>query len=514
MIFVFLFSSLLSGLSELHELYLDNNNLHTIHVNALDDTNLHVLHLQHNFLDFVNIDDMHIIGDDPLDFENVSPFQSLHKLQVLNMRNNSMRTFLSDWSLVNIALIELDLGHNRIEELNFFNILNKWTNAIMIDVSNNNITTINAHKNGLVHGNQSSVTWNLNDNPLKCDCVVIYFAKHLQMQTLQKFNTTFIVDELKCSSPDRFVNQQLQNVPLNELTCPMDNANAKNKRCPEQCSCYVRTVDRTAVFNCSNANLTEIPALPNIKSLGLQFYELYIENNNISTFTMANTTGFANVSRIFAKNNSVEEILPEHLPNNLFALDLSGNKLKRIKPDVLSKLSHMQNLQNVSISQNPWICDCAAYELMKFIETHFTKMVGVDQITCDNNNTPITRISSTGLCPIQPSTIVIICISIALMVAVLVILSYEYRLEIMVWLFAHNISWFFDTKPNSHDHKKYDAFVLCATTDEEFVEDNLIPPLECGPNALKVCTLMREIKAGEIIGDKVNIPNRFIYIHR
>lgn len=447
---------------------------------------------------------MHIVGDDPSDFEHVSPFQSLHKLQVLNMRNNSMKTFLIDWSLVNIALTSLDLSYNQLEELNFFNILNKWTDAITIDASHNRIKTINAHKNGLVHENQSSVTWNLNHNPMKCDCVIIYFVRHLQMQTLENFNTTFIANELTCSSPERFVNQQLQTVPLIDLTCPMDNENATNKRCPERCSCYVRTIDRTAVFNCSNANLTEIPALPNIKSLGLQFYELYIENNNISTFTWANTTGYANVSRIFAKNNFVQEILPEHLPNNLFALDLSGNKLTRIEPDVLSKLSHMQNLQNVSISQNPWICDCAAYELMKFIEIHFTKMVGVDQITC-NNNTPITRISSSGLCPIPSSTIVIICISIALMAAVLVILSYEYRLEIMVWMFAHNISWFFDTKSNSVNHKKYDAFILCAQDDIEFVEENLRRPLENGPNPFKVCTLIQELKGGDLIGDVVSI---------
>lgn len=469
---------------------------------AFDGTNLRVLHLQNNFLEFQNIE------DGSLDVEKVSPFHSLNKLQILNMQNNSIKSFLNDWNMENVALTHLDLSYNHIEMINFGNIFNIWMEAITINISNNRITRLSMAKEIATNENQSPVTWILNHNPLTCDCLIIHFASHLknQMENMQNYSTKFITNELKCLSPDRFKNQRLENILLGELTCPLDNANAKKKRCPEHCSCYVRTVDNTAVFNCSNANLNEVPALPNIKSLGLQFYDLHIENNNISTLALANTVGYKNVNRIYAKNNSIEMILAEHLPSDLIALDLSDNKFKRINASVLMKLHHMVNLQNVSFSRNPWICDCAAYELLKFIEMHFMKIVGIDEITC-NNNKSMKLIRVNGLCPIEQTTILILCILLAIIVAIILLLTtlyYKHRQEILVWTFAHHkFAWFFHNKPKLDDHKKYDVFILYSIADEEFVMVNLIPKLESASNGLKVCTLMQELKAGDIVADQV-----------
>lgn len=469
---------------------------------AFDGTNLRVIHLQNNFLEFQNIE------DGSLDVEKVSPFHHLHKLQILNMRNNSMKSFLNDWNIENVALQQLDLSYNQIEMINFGNIFNIWMEAITINVTNNRITRLSVAKEFAINENQSTVTWILNHNPLKCDCLVIHFANHLenQIENVRNYSTKFITNELECFAPDQFKNQRLESVPLAKLTCPLDKENAKEKRCPGRCSCYVRTIDSTAVFNCSNANFNEVPALPNIKNLGLQFYDLHIENNNISNLPLANTIGYKNVNRIFAKNNSIEMVLAEHLPNDLIALDLSDNKFKRINASVLIKLHHMVNLQNVSLSRNPWICDCAAYELLKFIEMHFMKIVGIDEITC-NNNKSMKLIRANGLCPIEKTTILILCTFIAIIIALILLLTtlyYKHRQEILVWTFAHHkFVWFFHNKPKLDDRKKYDVFILCSTADEEFVMANLIPKLESESNGFKVCTLMQEIKAGDIVPDQV-----------
>lgn len=497
----------ISGLNDLQELYLDNNNLHTIHMAAFDGNSLRVLHLQNNFLEFQNIE------DGSFDVEKVSPFHSLNKLEVLNMRNNSMKTFLNDWNIENVELRQLDLSYNRIEMMDFGNIFNIWMNAITINVTNNRITRLSMAKNLATNEYQSPVTWILNHNPLKCDCLIIHFASHLknQMQNVQNYSTKFIANELNCLSPDRFKDQPLKNIPLGDLTCPLDKENATDKRCPKRCSCYVRTVDNTAVFNCSNANLNEVPALPNIKRLGLQFYDLHIENNNISTLALANTVGYRNVNRIFAKNNSIKTILAEHLPSDLIALDLSENKFQRINASVLMKLHHMANLQNVSFSRNPWACDCAAYELLKFIELHFTKIDGIDEITC-NNDKSMKLIRVNGLCPIEQTTILILCTLLAIILAIMLLLTtlyYKHRQEILVWTFAHHkFAWFFHNKPKLDDRKKYDVFILYSMADEEFVMVNLIPKLESASNGLKVCTLMQELKAGDIIPDQVRRNRR------
>lgn len=470
---------------------------------AFDDTGIRVLHLQNNYLEFQNFEDTF------WDFERASPFQQLDQLEVLNMRNNSMRIFLNDWHTSNIALKVLDVSYNQIKMIHFRNIFNDWTDTIRINLSNNQITTMSADREFHPNETTSQVVWILNHNPLNCDCLVVHFLRSLQTQSKnpQNLRTKFITNQLECAQPQRFAGHQPEYVPLAELTCPLDKENANEKRCPDKCSCFVRTVDSTAVFNCSNANLTKPPTLPDIKSLGLQFYELHIENNNISALAMANSTGYEYVNRIFAKNNSMENILPEHLPNNLFELDLSANKLKRINPGVLVKLNQMQSLQNVSFGQNPWICDCATYELMNFIKIHFTKIVGINEITCDNDKSLTLINASSNLCPIEIKIIVIILI--AAIVAIILLCStlfYKNQEEIMVWLFAHQqFSWLFHKSSEMEDHKQYDAFILYSTADEKFVAENLVPQLENGPNSLKICLLMREIQGGDIIPEQVGI---------
>lgn len=507
--FVYYFSDLVSELSDLQELYLDNNNLHTVHMAAFDGTSMRVLHLQNNQLDFQNIEE--ILENNRLDFENmgdswdferVSPFQKLDQLQVLNMRNNSMRTFLNDWHFANIALKELDVSYNQIEMIHFRDISNNWIDNIKINISNNQITTISADKNIKLNETQSQIVWILNHNPLHCDCLVVHFLRILQNSTVSR-SIKFITNQLECSSPKRFAKQRLETVPLTELTCPMDMKNQSKKQCPEKCTCLIRTVDSTAVFNCSNANLTKIPTLPSIKSvhIHLQSYELYIENNNISTLA-TNSTGYENVNRIFAKNNSIENILPEHLPNNLFELDLSANKLKRINPFVLSKLSGMKSLQNVSFGQNPWFCDCATYELMNFIRIHITKIVGINEISCENHKS--LSLIDANVCPIEKKTIIIILISVIAFLLLLTVLCYKNLREIKVWLFAHNISWIFINTPKDEDHKEHDAFILYSKSDENFVDEHLVKQLEKGPKPLKICLLMREMQGGDIIADKVS----------
>lgn len=498
---------MLSELIDLQELYLDNNNLHTVHMAAFDHTSIRVLHLQNNNLDFKNIEETF------WDFELASPFQKLSQLEVLNMRNNSMRTFLNDWHLSNVALKELDVSHNRIKMIHFRNIFNEWNDDIAINLSHNQISTMSADKDFRLNQTKTQITWILNDNPLNCDCLVVHFLNALRnqmdMNNTKNSRIKFITDQLKCLSPQRFAKQQPETVPLADLICPLDKPYANDKRCPNKCVCFVRTFDSAAVFNCSNANLTKVPTLPSIKRLGLQFYELHIENNNISTLATVNSTGYDHVYRIFAKNNSIERISTKHLPNNLLELDLSANKLKRISPNVLLKLQDTQSLRNISFGQNPWICDCGAYELLNFIKNHYGKILDINEITCYNDKSLSLINSHSNLCPITKTTILIIAIiAIAVFAAPILLLTtlfYKNREEIMVWLFAHNqfAAWLFDNTSKNDEHKKYDAFILYGSSDEKFVVENLVPQLENGPKPLKICLLMREMQCGDYIPEQV-----------
>lgn len=482
---------------------------------ALDDTDLRILQLQNNFIEFSNIE------ENGLDFETASPFQSLSKLEKLNLRNNSIEYFLNDWNVINVALIELDLSYNRIKMIDFGIILNIWIHNITIDLSHNQIQTLSGSK-GFGNFNESRSTWILNENPLKCDCLIVHFANYLRSKsntsTIRTATTTtttwnqndtikLITDNLTCAEPLHFAGMSPLIVPLNGLICPLEKDNkTAPKKCPQGCKCFVRTFDGTAVFNCSNANLTKLPNLPNIRSLGLQSYELHIENNNISSLPLANiTTGYQSVSRIFAKNNSIQHLDAANLPNNLITLDVSHNQLDRLTEATLMKLSHMPTLQHVVLGENAWICDCGTYGFWKFLKAYPNRINDMNDITCKNDRNVI-LLEIGNLCPIEQLTI--ICLSILVLIALILLMLtvfyYKYRLEIMVWMYAHyEFLWFFNKKTTLHEPKKHDAFILYAMADEEFLEKNLIPELENGCKPLKLCLLMRETKAGEFIPDQV-----------
>lgn len=490
---------LVSKLEHLQYVYLDNNNLHRIHLTAFDGTSLRVLHLQNNMLNFGNY------GEENWNTENASPFQTLHQLQELNMRNNSMTTFLHDWHTSNLALRDLDLSHNNIEMIDFRFIFNKWTHSIRINVSHNNIHSFNTAPNFIQMENESHVVWILNNNPLHCDCLLIHFAHTLQIQSLnseKNHGTQFITDALKCSTPKRFADQSLESIQLTDFTC-----NLNRTQCPDRCSCYVRTFDATTVFNCSNANLTKMPDIPKTISsylgLKLQLVELHIENNNITSLKSDNSTGYKNVNFIYAKNNLMENITAEHLPDNLFALDLSVNRLKRISLNALDKLNHMKNLQNITFDENQWICDCAAYESMKTIKNQFAEIVNVNDFTCDNDKS-MTMFNANALCPTDWKPALIIMITFVALISIFTTFFYKNRHEIMIWLFANNATWFFGKQTNVDCHKEFDAFIWYATLDEKFVADDLMPQLEnMGPKSLKICLLVREMQGGDVIPQQV-----------
>lgn len=315
----------------------------------------------------------------------------------------------------------------------------------------------------------------------------------------------FVADGLKCASPSHFVSRAPDEISLKDLICTLDNENTTDKICPSDCSCHVRTVDSTAVFNCSNANLTRVPELPDIKSLGLRHYELHIENNNISYLPLATTIGYQNLNRIYARNNFIEHLMPENLPNDLHALDLSMNNLKELNVSVLWRLAYMEKLENVSLGHNPWHCDCGSFELLRSIQTHYAKVFDFNEIRCNNRDNQI-LIYTSDLCPAERSMISIILIGIFILLLLLsTTLYYKYKREIMVWLFAHNDCWWlFRQKIDATEsHKPFDAFVLYSTNDGQSVADNLVSELENGAPPLKICLLTRESKAGDILPDQV-----------
>lgn len=473
---------------------------------ALDGTNLRILQLQNNFIEFSN---------DALDFDRASPFQNLYKLERLDMRNNSIKHFLNDWNIVNLALEEIDLSYNQIRIMDFGIVMNFWVNEITVNLSHNQISTIRTH-NAFANLNESKSTWILNENPLHCDCQIFKFANYSRHMTPDK-PLKLITSQLKCTTPLKFAGFLPANVPLNELICPLDKENTTAKKhCPLGCNCFVRTVDSTAVFNCSNANLVQVPALPNIRDLGLKSYELYIEYNNITKLPLANVTGYHGIRKLFAKNNSIDHINWDHLPKDLITLDVSNNCLKNMSDSIL-QLAGGQHMQRVSFGGNPWICDCSASGLVKFIKLHPMKIQDINEMICTHGQ-QMKLLNPEELCP--TNTVKMLALSIAALIGVLMfllmVLYHVYQLEIAIWWIVRCNCSLFVTKKD-FDEKEYDAFIVYQDDDAVAVENELIENLENKNGRLKLCLLNRDTLAGSYLFKEVRpfkmlvFPLHFLY---
>lgn len=493
--------SLLLSLINLRELYLDNNNLHSIHRYAfLAPRHLQVLQLENNALSFEPVRE--------------SPFQSLTKLKVLNLRNNSIVDILMDWSYNNLGLQNLDLSHNNITYLSY-SALQFLARDITVNLSHNSIKEIDLRQLDLIaemgDDGVSKTHVLLNDNPLRCNCLIMHFIQFYRKELAPAIRSRIRItaDNLRCAAPEKMLNRRVEDIVAKDLLCPLDSPNSSTKHCPDGCDCQVRPVDKALIINCSNTQIKEVPVLPDPLHFGFKYTELYIENNNISALPHSNTEGYRHVTEIHARNNSISQILSDNLPNGLVVLDVSENRLKTIKSTVFSQLNVTRPLQSISLGRNPWSCDCEAKDLLSFVQTHFKQITDFTKIKCKNGEL-LTEIEN--LCTQNRSFIVMVSALIALLgviTGIVVALYYKFQQEIKVWLYAHNIRLWLITEEDLDKDKKYDAFISFSHKDEEFVLEQLMPELENGPKPFKVCLHLRDWVVGEFIQNQVNISSMY-----
>lgn len=471
----------------LEEIYLDNNNIHTIHLSAFENTDIRILDLANNILDIP-------------DSEDATPFGHLGRLSVLNMRNNSMHSFLTVWNTNCFQLEQLDLSYNSISSIHLSMVLDFWMKPITVNLSHNRISTIvSAYDDEF----QSNSTWILNNNPLRCDCLIQPFVERMR-HPFKKVN--FVTDHLKCATPERFAGQSPFNITLAQLTCPLDSQSNPNKLCPLGCECNVRTVDRTLIFNCSNANFTAVPTLPDRKYLSaIHSYKLYIENNHITRLPLYNETGYKDINYIYARNNSIESVYTHHLPNDLNILDLSANRIQLLDYDVLSHLGRMHTLQSISLHDNPWLCDCEAADLQRFIRANVTRIEVVGGIICSNVTNNRLLVDS-YLCFWRDLIVALVVTAIAMCIVVLacMLMFHTHKLEVLICMDAYRKRF---TLPfcmeQRRESKEFDAFIAYSIKDIDFVSFNLVNELEKGDRPLKLRLLDRDVLGGEVMHDVV-----------
>lgn len=181
---------------------------------------------------------------------------------------------------------------------------------------------------------------------------------------------------------------------------------------------------------------------------------------------------------------------------------MSNNKLQTMDYEILRQLNHTTGLKFLSLDNNPWICNCSTTNFTDYLRRHSAiQRINVKNVTCTDGKL-LVNLNAKDLCKnfLQLYLIWILIFLILLVIIFgLAAFYYRYQQEIKVWLYAHNMLLWFVTEEELDKDKEYDAFVSYAHQDEDFVANELLPTLENGPEAHKLCLHYRNWIGGELI---------------
>ncbi|XP_028897761.2 protein toll-like [Zeugodacus cucurbitae] len=281
------------------------------------------------------------------------------------------------------------------------------------------------------------------------------------------------------------------------------------KFCPAACNCHY---DGQALYiNCTHALLESLTQLPRPMQVSLTRSTLDITHNRFFELPSNLTFGYANVTRLYAAHNRLENIQSAHLPPQLQLLDVRSNRLARLSNSfILHHLNESATLQQLYLSENPWLCDCDAEQLMYAVRAHRKRIPDVALLACANlQNTSLLKARYAEVCvPASVRRLRLLWLLFSLSLAVIVLISllalyYKYYLELHVWLYAHNMFLCCIREYELDKEKTFDAFISYAHQDAHFVNNILLPGLEQFEPKFRVCTHERNWLAGAYIPEQI-----------
>lgn len=390
----------------------------------------------------------------------------------------------------NMTLI--NLSHNRIEIFHLRSISAANLKCpYELDFSNNQIKHIYA----LSHPERSQGDCTrkllLQFNPLQCDCALAWiysmnFSIATNWECVARDGSNFMYLHAKremCAWTPQF--------------------------CPNACNC--RYDEQALHINCTRALLESLTQLPRPAQIFLKQSTLDITHNRFFELPSNMTFGYANVTRLYAAHNRLENIQSAHLPPQLKLLDVRNNRLARLSNSfILHYLNESATLQQLYLSENPWLCDCEAEQLLYAVRAHRKRIPDVALLACANlHNTSLLQARYTDVCvPASVQRLRLLWLLFSLSLAVILLISilalyYRYYLELHVWMYAHDMFLCCIREYELDKEKTFDAFISYAHQDATFVNDILLPGLEQSEPRFRVCTHERNWLAGAYIPEQI-----------
>lgn len=359
---------------------------------------------------------------------------SLDYLSVLKLNNNKLTNFVFDFDQGKVQNILLDnnnltfsnqsecpikssrqgyrlsvgLSNNYINDLNSIKCLINNSNIINLDVSSNDIDSIDKSHFKFEGAERRSVALTLNltrnlidsieyfeneeeleidalshdysipaikidvsDNVLICeDCNMLEIIKNNT-----KFDTSYFEGEQK-------IKFTLSNSEcLDTLFCESRYTLGKDLPCPEKCLCTLRRIDRRAFVDCFDSNINEFPKLPDYTDYNVDGIDIDVSNNSLKNLTILQYDA-SKIKSINAANNEIADIRFNNYPTNIETLSLANNKLEQLDSAFTAFLYARGETVGLKMGHNPWVCENDEFDYNYFQKQMKSSIQDYEQMKC------------------------------------------------------------------------------------------------------------------------------------
>ncbi|XP_060073970.1 protein toll-like [Ylistrum balloti] len=349
-------------------------------------------------------------------------------------------------------LREIDLSENSIESIDLSGNISESCKLKLI------ILLIHFH-------------FNLNNNPLRCDCGIIPLINVIQQYTHNATITRndYFFREWTCVSPKALDGRKLLMVKKEETYCRVNVSS-----CPVNCLCHQWSVSHIIIVDCRDTGMMSLPLrLPG------GVLDLWFQRNNITKIEKRHY--FPRVRTLSLNSNQISRIEGNAVLrlNNVENLHLSSNNLIGLP----KQIQYLQ-LAELSITDNPFLCDCHSLWMRTWVERNKDVVLDFTAVSCNTQlgtARPILKVpTSEFVCKhdfdvrkhvIIPATASCVSVSLILLVVALVCI---YRLEVKVFLYIYLGVRPFD-RENRQVNKPIDLVVIHSPQTQAWVTDNVSP---------------------------------------
>lgn len=309
------------------------------------------------------------------------------RIEILDLSNTSLSSIESILQvesrplIILPNLISLSLDHNYITRLNFTFILEMMPNLEQLSLVNNTIFDIHCDKSLIPRLGTQLTSIGLANNSINCDKDQLWLMKQFLNPS---YNFKFPeYDQIRCGAPER-----LADMTWNQRVSVLETSIC------DGCDC--KSIKKTAIsVDCHNKNLT---ALPDFLPINTKI--LNLTSNRISSIGVPhNSKNWENVTYVYLENNLITSFQPLEINSkfmrNLAALDIRKNKFQEFPSHIFEQFI---NLDQVHLSNNPWLCDCEpTFAFQEWLQRQFQKVGDKEEIRCGISGSDENGVSSSRI---------------------------------------------------------------------------------------------------------------------